>query len=164
MSSAPQVPRPGPEPEAGPATVELSPTGEVAAPDHVGVAIRAMGFGVLFGLAVTSAVLWVVRTVQLSTPQPVDAKPTEAIVNLLLLAWLGGAALATAAGFSLMRPLTSLYRRGGLSIVAGFATLVISFVTQPVDAAFGRGGILALSALATVLALLLVRAIVRRRA
>lgn len=143
---------------------ELSPTGEVAAPDHVGVAIRAMGFGVLFGLAVTSALLWVVRTVQLSTPQPADARPSEAIVNLLLLAWLGGAALATAAGFSLMRPLTSLYRRGGLSIVAGFATLVISFITQPVDAMFGRAGLVGLTGIATALALLLARSIARRRA
>ncbi len=147
-----------------PATTELSPTGEVAAPDHVGVAIRAMGFGVLFGLAVTAALLWVVRTVQLSTPQPADAKPSEAIVNLLLLAWLGGAALATAAGFSLMRPLTSLYRRGGLSIVAGFATLVVSFITQPVDAMFGRAGLVGLTAIATALALLLARSIARRRA
>jgi hypothetical protein len=147
-----------------PALPELSPTGEVAAPDHVGVAMRAMGFGLLFGLAVTAALLWVVRTVQLSTPQPADAKPTEAIVNLLLLAWLGGAALATAAAFSLMRPLTSLYRRGGLSIVAGFATLVVSFVTQPVDALFGRSGLLGLAAVAAALCLLLARSIASKRA
>ncbi len=144
-------------------TVELSPTGEVAAPDHVGVAMRAMGFGILFGLAVTSAMLWVVRTVQLSTPHPADGKPSDAVVNLLLLAWLGGAALATAAGFSLMRPLTSLYRRGGLSIVAGFATLVVSFVTQPVDGLLGRPGLLGLAALAIVLCLLLARSIARER-
>lgn len=145
-------------------TIELSPTGEVAAPDHVGVALRAMAFGVMFGLAVTAALLWVVRTVQLSTPQPADARPSDAIVNLLLLAWLGGAALATASGFSLMRPLTSLYRRGGFSIVAGFATLVVSFITQPIDALFGRAGLLGLSAVATAFCLLLARAIARKRA
>jgi len=143
--------------------IELSPTGEVAAPDHVGVAMRAMAFGVMFGLAVTAALLWVVRTVQLAHPQPVDAKPSEAVVNLLLLAWLGGGALATAAGFSLMRPLTSLYRRGGLSMVAGFATLVVTFVTQPVDALLGRPGLLGLSALATAFCLLLARSIARKR-
>ena len=144
-------------------TVELSPTGEVAAPDHVGVAFRAMGFGVCFGLAVTSALLWLVRTIQRSAVQPAGGRPDETIVNLLLLAWLGGAALATAAGFSLMRPLTSLYRRGGLAMVAGFATLVVSFVTQPVDALYGRAGLLGLSTLATLLCLLLARSIARKR-
>ncbi len=144
-------------------TVELSPTGEPAAPGHVGVAFRAMSFGVCFGLGVTAAVLWVVRTVQLSTPTPVDAKPSELVVNLLLLAWLGGAALASVASFSLMQPLTSLYRRGGLSMVAGFATMVVSFVTQPVDAALGRGGLLGLTGLTTLLCLLVARSIIRRR-
>jgi hypothetical protein len=122
-----------------------------------------MAFGVCFGLGVTSALLWVVRTVQLSTPQSVGGRPDETIVNLLLLAWLGSAALATAAAFSLMRPLTSLYRRGGLAMVAGFATLVVSFITQPVDALYGRAGLLGLSALATLLCLVLARSIARKR-
>lgn len=135
----------------------------MAAPDHVGVAFRAMGFGGCFGLGVTSALLWLVRTLQLSAPQPADARPSEAIVNLLLLAWLGGAALAAAASFSLMRPLTSLYRRGGLAMVTGFATLAVAFVTQPVDALFGPGGLLGLSVVTTILCLLLARAIARRR-
>jgi hypothetical protein len=144
-------------------TVELSPTGEVAAPEHVGVAFRAMGFGISLGVGVTSALLWVMRTVQQSVPPPPDARPSATIVNLLLLAWLGGAAVATAAAFSLMRPLTSLYRRGGLSMVAGFATLVVSLVTQPVDQIFGPSGLLGLSALTTLLCLLLARSIVRKR-
>jgi hypothetical protein len=146
-----------------PASPALSPTGEVAAPDHVGVAFRSICFGVLFGLSVTSALLWVVRTAQLSSPPVEGTPPSGTIVNLLLLAWLGGGALATASAFSLMRPLTSLYRRGGLAMVAGFATLVVTFVTQPVDALFGRAGLLGLAAVATGLCLLLGRSIARKR-
>ncbi len=144
-------------------TIELSPTGEVAAPQHVGVAVRSICFGILFGLSLTAALLWVVRTAQLSSPQPLDGPPSGTIVNLLLLAWLGGGGLATASAFSLMRPLTSLYRRGGLAMVAGFATLVVSFVTQPVDALWGRSGLLGLAAGATALCLLLGRSFVRKR-
>lgn len=146
-----------------PASPELSPTGEVAAPDHVGLAFRSIGFGVLFGLSVTAALLWVVRTVQLTAPPVAGAPPSGTIVNLLLLAWLGGGALATAAAFSLMRPLTSLYRRGGLAMVAGFATLMVTFITQPVDAAFGRPGLMVLAAVASGLCLLLGRSIARSR-
>jgi hypothetical protein len=135
----------------------LSPTGEPAAPEHVGLALRAMATGALAGLGAVSTVMWLVRTLQLSGAAPRAPDPSDMIATLVLFGWLGGAVLGAATAWSLMAPMTSTYRRGGFAMVAGFGTLLLAFVTAPIDSFFGRWGLLGVAAVAALLILSLLR-------
>jgi hypothetical protein len=136
---------------------QLSATGEPVHPDHLRLALRAMAAGTLSGVAVVSSVMWLVRTLQARGSAPLAPTPTDPIANLGLLGWLGGAIAGAGAAWIIMRPIASAYRRGGLSMVAGFATLLVSFITAPVDSLLGRWGLLGLVALSAGLFLLLAR-------
>jgi hypothetical protein len=53
-----------------------------------------------------------------------------------------------------MAPIRSYYRRGGLAIVAGFATVALALIsTVPIDHFVGRSGLLALSGACALLCL-----------
>lgn len=138
---------------------DLSPTGEPAAPDHVGLALRAVVAGVLAGLAAVAAAMWLVRTLQVTGAAPLAPKPSDSVANLVLVGWLSGALVAAGAAWAIMAPITSAYRRGAFAMVSGFGTLVGSFVTAPVDSLFGRWGLLGLAAVSVLLS-----AVVARRA
>jgi hypothetical protein len=132
------------------------------APGQVGVAARSIAFAVLFGTGLIAIALWGVRTVQLTQPEP-PAPGTFGLAGLMLIAGtLGGPLAAAAAAFALMAPIGSYYRRGGLALVGGFATIVVATVTMPVDQRYGRPGLLALAAACALLCLLL--ALISRRA
>jgi hypothetical protein len=130
--------------------MDTSPTGEPAAPEHVGLALRAISAGTAGGVAVVAVMMWLVRTLQESGVAPLAPTPADDIATFILLGWTGGALLGGFAAFALMAPLASSYRRGGLAMVAGFATLLVSFVTAPVDSFFGRWGLLGLAAVAAM--------------
>ncbi|MBP6671228.1 MAG: hypothetical protein KA180_17360, partial [Gemmatimonadales bacterium] len=49
---------------------ELSPTGEPAAPDHVGLAFRAIAAGTLAGVAFVAAMMWTYRALEASATAP----------------------------------------------------------------------------------------------
>jgi hypothetical protein len=134
-----------------------SPTGEPAAPEHVGLALRAMAAGALAGLGAVSTVMWLVRTLQISGAAPLQPRPSDMIANLVLFGWLGGALFGAATAWSIMAPIASAYRRGGFAMVAGFGTLLLSFVTAPVDSLLGRWGLLGLPAVAALFVLALLR-------
>lgn len=136
-------------------------TGEPAHPEHVGVALRAIAAGAASGVGAVALVMWLVRTLQLSGRAPLAPTPGDDIATLILLGWTGGALLAGFAAFALMAPLRSGYRRGGFAMVAGFATLLLSFVTAPVDSLLGRWGLLGLTALSGALLLGLLRSVRR---
>ena len=142
----------------------VSPTGEPAAPDHVGLAFRALAAGTLAGVSAVAAMMWLVRALQAAGHAPLAPTPRDPIANLVLLGWLGGAAGGALAAWAVLRPIASAYRRGGLAMVAGFATLLVSFVTAPVDSLFGRWGLLGLVAVAGGAALVLARQAARRAA
>lgn len=135
----------------------LSPTGEPAAPDHVGLAFRGIAAGTLAGVAFVAAMMWTYRALQASGAAPPTPTAQDPIVNLVLFGWLGGGGAGALAAWRIMRPIASAYRRGGLSMVAGFATLLVSFITAPVDSLLGRWGLLGLTAVAGGLALWLAR-------
>jgi hypothetical protein len=137
--------------------VELSATGEPTAPDHLGLAVRALLTGVAAGVGAVSAVMWLIRTLQLSGTAPLAPRPSDTVANLVLLGWLGGAVLGAVAAWGMMTPIASDYRRGGLAMVAGFGTLLLAFLTAPVDSLFGRWGLLGLTGLSALLCLLLLR-------
>jgi hypothetical protein len=65
-----------------------------------------------------------------------------------------GAAFAT---WRLLAPIGSVYRRGGLSIVSAFATVLLMLVCIPVNQVFGRNGLLMLLAASAALAIILSR-------
>jgi hypothetical protein len=124
-------------------------------PGQVGVAARSIIFAVLFGTGLMAVALWGVRTMQLADPTP-PAPGTFGPAGLILVtATLGGPVVAAAAAFALMAPIGSYYRRGGLAMVGGFATVLVALVTMPVDQRFGRPGLLVLAACCAVSCLLL---------
>jgi hypothetical protein len=148
--------RPEREPDA-----ELSATGEPVTPDNLGLAVRSMLAGIAVGVAVVSAAMWLIRTLQVSGAAPLAPRPSDTIANLVLLGWLGGAAVGAAAAWGLMAAIASDYRRGGLAMVAGFGTLLLAFLTAPVDSLLGRWGLVSLTALCVLLYLVLLRRIRR---
>jgi hypothetical protein len=73
------------------------------------------------------------------------------LVGGTLLGILG----AARAAWRLLAPVGSVYRRGGLSIVSAFATVLLMLVCIPVNQLFGRIGLLVLLAGSAALALVL---------
>jgi len=125
---------------------------------QLGLALRALAFGVLFGTAVIAMVLWLVRTLQLQSPPATSPETGGPQAMLLLVGTLVGVLAGGAATWSLLRPVESLYRRGAFSLVAGFASLVAALIAMPLDRAFGRMGLIALAAAAALACLWLGRA------
>jgi len=125
------------------------------------VALRAIAAGAVAGVGVVSLVMWLVRTLQLNGLAPLTPTPADTLATLILLGWTGGAVAGGLIAFGLLAPLVSSYRRGGLAMVAGFGTLLLSFVTAPVDSLLGPWGLLGLAA-ATAAALILLLRSVRR--
>jgi hypothetical protein len=76
---------------------------------------------------------------------------------LLVGGTLGGILLAATAAWHLLAPVGSTYRKGALSIVSAFATVLFMLVCMPVNQLFGRTGLLALLAICGVAALILAR-------
>jgi hypothetical protein len=137
----------------------LSPTGEPAAPEQVGLALRAIAAGTLAGLGTVSGGLCLMRLLQRYGAAPRAPSPDDLVADLVLLSWLGGAALGAVLAWSIMAPILSAYRRGGFAMVSGFGTLVVALGTAPVDQLLGPWGLLGLAVASFLLA-----AIMRRRA
>jgi hypothetical protein len=83
--------------------------------------------------------------------------PDNLTLRLYLLfgGTLGGILAAAGAAWRLLQPVPSLYRRGGLAIVAGFATVLLMLVCIPIHQTFGQAGLLVTLALSGVAAPLL---------
>jgi hypothetical protein len=135
----------------------LGPTGEPAAPEQVGPALRAVLTATLLGAGVIAVVLWGVRTLQLTAPVAAGAPPPNSVFILLVGGTLGGFMAAIAAAWKMLAPLVSAYRRGGLSIVAGFATALAMLPAIPAEQLGGRWGLLGYGTVAVLLAFLLAR-------
>jgi hypothetical protein len=61
---------------------------------------------------------------------------------LLFGGTVGGIMAAAGAAWRLLQPIPSLYRRGGLAIVSGFATVLLMLVCIPIHRTFGQSGLL----------------------
>jgi hypothetical protein len=82
------------------------------------------------------------------------AAPAQGRLALLLGAGtLAGILAAAGVTWMLLAPIVSYYRRGGLSIVASFATVVLMLLTIPVHQLAGRAGLGAAAAMCAVAAL-----------
>jgi hypothetical protein len=86
----------------------------------------------------------------------------DAAFYLLVGGTLAGVLLAAYAAWRLLAPLQSTYRRGGLSIVSAFATILLMMICIPVDHQFGPAGLLVLLGVTAVAALALIQRAKRR--
>jgi hypothetical protein len=137
--------------------MQTSATGEPANPAHLGIALRAVLFGTLLGAALVAVAMWAARTLQARLPDPAGEQPASPVFSLVVGGTLAGLGLAVLVAWSLMRPLTSHYRRGGLAIVAGFATFVVMLPTIALDRIAGRAGLLGFAAVCVLGCLALAR-------
>jgi hypothetical protein len=72
---------------------------------------------------------------------PRTPTPSALHVVLLIVGMVGGPLLGALITFWLLEPLGSLYRRGGLALVSGFAGFLAMFAGMPVHQAFGQPGL-----------------------
>ena len=92
-----------------------------------------------------------------------DQGPRNLYLSFYLLVGgtLAGILLAGSSAWHLLAPVGSTYRKGALSIVSAFATVLFMLVCMPVNQLFGRTGLLALLALCAVAAVILARRVRR---
>jgi hypothetical protein len=139
----------------------LSVSGEPVQPGDVGIAIRAMTFGMLAGTALIALAMWLRRTLELQGHGAQGAVTGGPIFALVLGGTIGGFLLTIGLSWSLMRVLRSPYRRGGLAIVAGFATVVLMLFTVVADQVAGRWGLLGFAGICALGCLLLARRVAK---
>jgi hypothetical protein len=123
-----------------------------------------------FVVAVATAAVSMGLVLITATVLGVDALRSEdnANLNLALYLLFGGTlcgiVLAAAAAWWLLRPIGSIYRRGGLAIVSAFATVLLMLICIPVHQFLGRPGLFGLLGLSGGAAVLLARRARRLRA
>jgi hypothetical protein len=101
---------------------------------------RAVFCAISFGLLViTTTVLGVDALRNIGNSSNLDLT-----FFLLVVGTLSGLLLASFSAWRLLAPLESVYRRGGLAMVAGFATVLLMLVCIPVNQLLGRAGLLLL--------------------
>jgi hypothetical protein len=121
--------------------------------DPIGLAMLAMGSGMAFGLAVVTVTVLGVDLLRPAAPSPVvDAGPS---FYLLVFGTVAGLLLAGVVAWRLLAPIPSTYRRGGLSLVTGFATVIPMLLCMVVNQAAGRAGLAGLAVAALGVSLLL---------
>jgi hypothetical protein len=119
----------------------------------VGFVAAVIACAVFTGLLVITATVLAVDTL----------RPTGSAGNIdrqfyiLVGGTLTGLLVAGFAAWTLLGPVSSTYRRGGLSIVSAFATVLFMLVCIPINELLGRTGLLSLIGLSGLAALLLGR-------
>ena len=117
--------------------------------------VLAMGSAVAFGLAIVSGTVLGVDLLRSESPSPTPQ--VGAPLYLLFFGTMAGVVLAGVVAWRVLHPITSIYRRGGLSVVSGLATVVAMLLCIPVHQLAGRAGLAALGVGALLLSLLLAR-------
>jgi hypothetical protein len=121
--------------------------------DPIRLAFLAMGSGMAFGLAVVSVTVLGVDLVRPATPPPGTASGPA--FYLLLFGTIGGLILAGVVAWRLLAPILSTYRRGGISLVTAFATVLPMLLCMVANQLAGRIGLAALAGVALLVALAL---------
>jgi hypothetical protein len=107
---------------------------------------------VSLGLVMISATVLGVDALR-STPNP----DRTLLFYLLVGGTLSGILVAAAAAWWLLGPIQSTYRRGGLAMVCGFATVLVMLVSIPLYQLLGRSGLILLLAASAIASALLGR-------
>lgn len=115
-----------------------------SAPDHVSLAFRVLSFAMLLGTGLMAITLLIVRVT--IVPQAEGTVPDLDQPAMMIL--LGGTLLslmaASVTAWTLLAPIDSFYHRGGLAIVTGFGTLLVSQVSVLLHHLFGKAGLVGL--------------------
>jgi hypothetical protein len=117
--------------------------------------LLAMGSAVAFGLATVSATVLGVDLLRADVPA--DTPALGGPLYLLFFGTLTGLFLAGVVAWRLLSPILSTYRRGGLSIVSGFGTVLAMLLCIPAHQLAGRPGLMGLGGAALLASLLLAR-------
>lgn len=118
-----------------------------------GFLAAALAGAVSAGLVVITATVLVVDALR------AGAYPESLTLRLYLIfgGTLAGILTAAWAAWRLLGPISSAYRRGGLAMVSGFATVLLMLVCIPINQLLGRPGLLVLLGLSVLAAALLTR-------
>lgn len=112
-----------------------------------------MGSGMAFGVAAVSLTVLGVDYLRPATPSSNLASGPA--FYLLMLGTLFGLMLAGSVAWRLLAPVLSTYRRGGLSLVTAMATVLPMLLCMAANQLGGRAGLAGLSLAALLLALVL---------
>jgi hypothetical protein len=117
----------------------------------IGFLAAALAGAIAIGLVVVTATVLLVDLLKGGT------YPDNLTLRLYLLfgGTVGGILAAAGAAWRLLQPIPSLYRRGGLAIVSGFATVLLMLVCIPIHQVFGQAGLLVTMGLSGIAAVLL---------
>lgn len=117
----------------------------------IGFLAAALAGAIAVGLVVVTA------TVLLADLLKSGATQDNLTLRLYLLfgGTVGGILAAAGAAWRLLQPIPSLYRRGGLAIVSGFATVLLMLICIPIHQIFGQAGLLVTMGLSGIAAALL---------
>lgn len=107
---------------------------------------------VLTGLAIISATVIGVDAIR--DRQPPTLTPA---LYLLFGGTLAGIVGAAGTAWWLLGPIISTYRRGGLALVSGFATVLLMLICIPIHQLLGRTGLITLMFICLITAVLLGR-------
>ena len=107
---------------------------------------------VLTGLAIISATVIGVDAIR--DRQPPTLTPA---LYLLFGGTLAGIVGAAGTAWWLLGPIISTYRRGGLALVSGFATVLLMLICIPIHQRLGRTGLITLMFICLITAVLLGR-------
>lgn len=119
--------------------------------------MRSVAAAVALGTALAALTLFGVQALMAGAPAS-SAPVTRGPAPLLLLAGtLGALILSAAVAWHKLRPVESYYRRGGLAMVAVFATFVMAVLATPLHHFYGPGGLLGLAGVAAVAGMWLAR-------
>ena len=116
-----------------------------------GFLAAALAGAIAIGLVVVTATVLLVDLLKTGT------YPENLTLRLYLLfgGTVGGILAAAGAAWHLLHPIPSLYRRGGLAIVSGFATVLLMLICIPIHQVFGQAGLLVTMTLSGIAAALL---------
>jgi hypothetical protein len=117
----------------------------------IGFLAAALAGAMALGLMVVTATVLLVELLKGGT------NPDSLTLRLYVLfgGTVAGILAAAGAAWRLLQPIPSLYRRGGLAIVSGFATVLLMLVCIPIHQMFGQPGLLVTMGLSAVTAALL---------
>ena len=109
--------------------------------------------------AASAGLMVVTATVLLVEALRGEAHQENLTLRLYLLfgGTLSGIVLAGWAAWSLLGPIESAYRRGGLAMVSGFSTVLLMLICIPINQLLGRTGLILLLVLSAIAAALLGR-------
>ena len=117
-----------------------------------GFVATVVGSGAFIGLIVITATALGVDSLRVDNA----GDNLDRSFYLLVGGTLTGLLAAAFAAWRLLAPVDSVYRRGALSIVCSFATVLLMLVCIPIHQLLGRNGLLLLLALSGPIALILV--------